>query len=178
MDENIYWQLILVFLPLSLVAVGGGQSVVAGIDAQVVQLHHWVSQRECVDLFAISRAAHGPGSLLATLIGWRVGGLGGAIVSSLAFFVPTSLLAYGVGHAWTRYEGNIWHGAIQRGLAPIAAGLILASAFTVLRSSSGSISIWATALVCGAIFTVLPKLNPLPVLLAAGIAQLALRQIG
>jgi chromate transporter len=178
MDENIYWQLILVFLPLSLVAVGGGQSVVAGIDAQVVQLHHWVSQREFVDLFAISRAAPGPGSLLATLIGWRVGGLGGAIVSSLAFFVPTSLLAYGVGHAWTRYEGNIWHGAIQRGLAPIAAGLILASAFAVLRSSSGSISIWATALVCGAIFTVLPKLNPLPVLLAAGIAQLALRQIG
>jgi len=126
----------------------------------------------------VLRAAPGPGSLLATLIGWRVGGLGGAIVSSLAFFVPTSLLAYGVGHAWTRYEGNIWHGAIQRGLAPIAAGLILASAFTVLRSSSGSISIWATALVCGAIFTVLPKLNPLPVLLAAGIAQLALRQIG
>ena len=95
MDENIYWQLILVFLPLSLVAVGGGQSVVAGINAQVVEIHHWVSQRQFVDLFAISRAAPGPGSLLATLIGWRVGGLGGAVASSLAFFLPTSLLAGG-----------------------------------------------------------------------------------
>jgi chromate transporter len=177
MDENPYWQLLAVFVPLSLISVGGGQSVIAGIDAQVVQFHHWISQQEFVDLFAISRAAPGPGSLLSTLIGWRVAGPLGAAVASLAFFLPSSFLAYGASLAWNHNRDSHWHGAVERGLAPIATGLILAGAFSILRASSGSASIWVIALVAAAIFTVLPKLNPLPVLLAAGIAQLALRAL-
>ena len=175
MEENPYWQLLAVFVPLSLISVGGGQSVIAGIDAQVVQYHHWITQQEFVDLFAISRAAPGPGSLLSTLIGWSVAGPLGAAVASLAFFLPSSFLVYGASLAWNRKHDRHWHGAVERGLAPIATGLILSGAFSILRSSSGSASIWIIALVAAVIFTALPKLNPLPVLLAAGIAQLALR---
>lgn len=86
MRDNIYLQLIAVFAPLSLLSIGGGQSVIADINQQAVAIHGWMTQREFIDLFAISRAAPGPGSLLATLIGWKEADWAGAVVASLALF--------------------------------------------------------------------------------------------
>src|SRR4051812_18951794 len=74
MRSNPYLALIAVFVPFSLTSIGGGPSVFAGIQHQAVDVYHWVSAREFVDLFAISRAAPGPGSMLVMLIGWKVAG--------------------------------------------------------------------------------------------------------
>jgi len=172
-DDDIPWQLVLVFTPLSLISLGGGQSVIADINKQVVDLHGWMSQADFVNLFAISRAAPGPGSLLSTLVGWQVAGWIGALTASLAYFIPSSLVAFAVSRIWNRYRGRSWQGTLEQGLAPLATGLILSGAFTVLLSSSGSLSIWLIVAASTAIFILRPKLNPLPVLLAAGLAQVA-----
>ena len=172
-DDNLPWGLVLVFTPLSLLSLGGGQSVIADIGKQVVDVHGWITEADFVDLFAISRAAPGPGSLLSTLIGWRVDGLAGAIVASLAYFVPSSLIAFTVARVWNRYRGQAWQGVLERGLAPLATGLILSGAFAVLLSASGSISTWLIVAVSAAIFILRPKLGPLPVLLAAGLIKVA-----
>ena len=177
MRDDLPWQLVLVFTPLSLLSLGGGQSVIADINQQVVDLHGWMSQADFVDLFAISRAAPGPGSLLSTLVGWRVDGIVGALVASLAYFVPSSLIAFAVSRVWNRYRGRPWQGALELGLAPLATGLILSGAFTVLLSSSGTISLWLIVAASTAVFILRPKLNPLPVLLAAGLAQVAVNAL-
>jgi chromate transporter len=173
-DDNLPWQLVLVFTPLSLLSLGGGQSVIADIGKQVVDIHGWITEADFVDLFAISRAAPGPGSLLSTLVGWRVDGVTGAIVASLAYFVPSSLIAFAVARVWNRYRGQAWQGVLERGLAPLATGLILSGAFAVLLSSSGSASTWLIVAVSAAIFILRPKLGPLPVLLAAGLIKVAI----
>jgi len=177
MRDDLPWQLVLVFTPLSLLSLGGGQSVIADINQQVVDLHGWMSQADFVDLFAISRAAPGPGSLLSTLVGWRVDGIVGALVASLAYFVPSSLIAFAVSRVWNRYRGRPWQGALEQGLAPLATGLILSGAFTVLLSSSGTISLWLIVAASTAVFVLRPKLNPLPVLLVAGLAQVAVNAL-
>ncbi len=105
MRDDIPWQLVLVFTPLSLLSLGGGQSVIADINKQVVDLHGWMSQSDFVALFAISRAAPGPGSLLSTLVGWRVDGIIGALAASMAYFVPSSLIAFAVSRIWSRQQG-------------------------------------------------------------------------
>src|SRR5206468_2888254 len=74
--------LFLVFAPLSLMSFGGGQAIIADMQHQTVDVQHWMSGRDFVDLFAISRAAPGPSTLIAALIGWNVAGLGGAIVAA------------------------------------------------------------------------------------------------
>ncbi|MDX7952773.1 chromate transporter, partial [Lichenihabitans sp. Uapishka_5] len=115
--------LALVFAPLSLVSVGGGQTVVAGIQHQVVAVHHWLTPSQFLTDFAVSRMAPGPGSLLATLIGWQVGGLAGALVATLAIFGPTVGLMTGVALVWRRGGGDArWQRAIEGGLRPVAAG--------------------------------------------------------
>ncbi len=158
--------LFLVFAPLSLVTIGGGQAVVADIQRQVVDVHHWMTQAEFVNAFAISRMAPGPGSLLVTLIGWDVAGISGAIVATLSIFAPTAFLIYGVAHLWTRYRGARWQAAVEGGLRPVAAGMILAAVFVLLRSLGGGWLAQAIALTSTAVLMT-TRISPVP-LLAAG----------
>lgn len=133
-----------VFAPLSLATIGGGQSITSDIQRQVIA-HGWMDQQGFVTLFALSRLAPGPGSLLTTLIGWEVAGFQGALVASTAIFVPSSLLMYGLTRLWARHQGARWQRAIERGLAPIAAGLILSASFTVLQAAQGGWLAWVVA---------------------------------
>jgi chromate transporter len=172
-DSRTLATLAVVFVPLSLVSVGGGPSVFAEIHHQAVTIQGWTSEREFAGLFAISRAAPGPGVLLVTLLGWKAAGWAGALVASLAFFVPSSLLIYGVARAWNRYRGSGWHAAAEAGFAPVAAGLVLAGAFAILRSGNGGQLAWAVAFAVAVCRIWRPNLHPL-VLLAAGAAAFAL----
>src|SRR5262245_16271134 len=144
-DDKTLVALALVFAPLSLVSIGGGPSILAEIQHQAVVVHGWVTQREFADLFAISRAAPGPGALLATLIGWQAAGWLGALVVSLAFFLPSSLLVYAVSHVWNRWRGSRWHAAVEAGVAPITVGLVGAGALAVLESGHAGALGWAVA---------------------------------
>jgi chromate transporter len=159
--------LALVFVPLSLLSIGGGASLLAEIEHQSVTVHGWTTQREFADLFAISRAAPGPGTMLSTLIGWKVAGLTGALTATIALYLPSSLLVYGAARLWGRWRGSVWHTVIERGLAPIAAGLILAGGIAVLRVSPGGPAVWVAAVVSTALILCWPRLHPL-VLFAAG----------
>jgi chromate transporter len=173
MRASLAWDLVAVFAPLSLLAFGGGQGIVADIGQQATA-HGWVTQREFVDLFAVSRAAPGPGALLATLIGWKAGGWAGAAVASLALFVPSSLLVYAVTVAWTRLGRHPRLRLLENALAPVAAGLLMAGAVAVIRASSGSMVVWLVAAAALAFFLWRPKVDPLLVLACAGMAAMLL----
>ena len=159
-------QLLAIFTPLSLITVGGGQSVVADIHRQVVEVHGWMTDNQFLDLFALSRITPGPGSLLVTLIGWHVAGLAGALVASFAIFVPSSILVYGLARLWTRHQGSAWTRAIEAGLLPVAAGMILAASFTILRAAEGGWWAWGVAL-ASTVLLMFTRMNPL-VMLAIG----------
>lgn len=166
MNESVLWSLARIFVPLSFITIGGGNSIIAGMKREIVDVHHWMNAGQFVDLWAISRAAPGPNSLLVSLVGFHVGGIAGALVATFAIFVPTSVIIYVVARIWRRHRGAAWQLAIERGLAPIAAGLILASVMTILRSIEGGMLAWVVAMLA---FVALrtTRLNPL-VLLAAG----------
>jgi chromate transporter len=168
MRDNPLIGLLVVFIPLSLLSIGGGPSILAGIQ-NAVSARHWMSEHDFIDLFAIARAAPGPGVLLATLVGWKVAGIPGAIVASLALFVPSSILYYLIARHWSAHRGKTWHNALELGLAPVAAGLILAGSLVILRASGGDPLLWAIAAASTGILLWLPKLNPLWVLGAAGV---------
>ena len=160
--------LALVFAPLSLFSIGGGASLVAEIAHQAVTIHGWTTPREFADLFAISRAAPGPGTMLAALIGWKLAGVPGAVAASLALYLPSSLLVYAAARVWAGWRGARWHRAVERGLAPIAAGLVLAGGLAVLRVAPGGGAAVAAAIAATAILLRWPRLHPLLLFAASG----------
>ena len=155
----------LVFAPLSLLSFGGGNAVIADIAHQAIAVQGWTSEREFSDLFALSRAAPGPGSMLAALIGWKAAGIPGALVATLAFYLPSAALVLVVVRLWGRWRGSRWHTAIERGMAPIAAGLFLAAGLVVLQASPGGPAVWVAAIVTTVPLLRWPGMHPVPLLL-------------
>lgn len=136
--------LALIFAPLSLVSLGGGPSVFAEMQRQAVEVHGWMTGQQFNDLFAISRAAPGPGSLIAALIGWQAAGFWGALVAALGLYLPSSLVLLAVGHWWRRRGDSPVRRVIERGLAPVAVGLIFAGVLTLMRAEGVGWMEWAT----------------------------------
>ena len=139
--------LFFVFGSLSLFSFGGGQAIIADMQHQVVDVRHWMSAREFVDLFALSRASPGPSTLIAALIGWHVAGFLGALVGTIGMYLPSSIVMYGAVRWWHAKADSPFRIALQRGLAPIALGLVLAGALTVLEAAQANTLQLATALV-------------------------------
>ncbi len=90
----VLWQLFWLFALLSMVAFGGGAGVIPDIQRAAVDVHHWLTAKEFLDLFAISRAAPGPGSMIAALVGQKAAGVAGAIVAFIAMFGPSSVVVF------------------------------------------------------------------------------------
>lgn len=113
-DLQTLLTLAVVFVPLSLLSIGGGALLLADMEHQSVAVQGWTTPGEFADLFAISRAAPGPGTMLSALIGWRAAGWAGAITATVALYLPSSLLACGAARLWGRWCGSAWHSAIER----------------------------------------------------------------
>jgi chromate transporter len=141
--------LMMVFAPISLLSFGGGQATIPEMQRQTVALHGWLTNAQFADIYAISRAAPGPSTLIVALIGWQVSGFWGALVATLAIFVPSSILMYAVSSWWLRNEGSRIRKAIEQGLAPVAVGLIFAGIVIVLQAAhAGLLALATTAAVC------------------------------
>jgi chromate transporter len=163
-------------VPLSLVSVGGGQTLVADIHRQVVDNHHWLTETQFVDAFAISRMSPGPGTLLVTLIGWDVAGVWGAIVASLAIFVPSALLVYGLARLWARYRGARWQLALEAGLRPVASGMILASGFVLLQALEGGWPARCIAL-ASTVLLLVTRVNPIALMALGAVVFIGLHGV-
>jgi chromate transporter len=123
------------FLLLSMLSIGGANAIIPEIHRRAVDVEHWMTDADFAQLFALSQAAPGPNVLIVSLIGWKVAGVAGGVVAMLAMSGPSSLLTYAVAHAWERFRDAPLRIAIQRGLAPVTVGLILASGYVVTRAA-------------------------------------------
>lgn len=176
MDDKLLG-LILLCLPLSLLSFGGGQTVVAGLQHETVIVHGWLSAQDFTNIFAISRATPGPSSLIVALIGWHVAGLWGALAASLAMFVPSSIVTAAVGQWWETRGKSRLGAAIQKGLLPIAVGLIFSGALGVAQLADlGPLDIAVIAGCCLVLW--FSKLGPYPILGTVGALYLGLSFLG
>jgi chromate transporter len=166
-------KLALLFAGLSLLAIGGANSVVPEMQRVSVNVEHWMTGREFLDFFAISRLAPGPGSLIVTLIGEKVAGPLGAAVATVAMFGPSCLLVYIAARLWHGARDASWRATAERGLAPVAVGLVFASALALTRGTESS---WLAYGVTGAATLALAvtEMHPLIVLAVGGVAGIVL----
>ncbi len=165
-------QLIGLFAGLSLLAFGGGAGVIPAMQLAAVDHYHWLSATQFLDMFAISRAAPGPGSLIVVLIGLKAAGLAGGAVSFAAMFTPSCVIVHIVARSWEQAAQSAWRPVVERALAPIAIGLTFASGLALMRGTEHGWLPWGLTILSTALFS-MTRINPL-LLLGAGAATLLL----
>lgn len=161
--------LAVVYGQMSLLAFGGANAVFPEMQRQVVDVHHWMNAQQFAALYALAQAAPGPNMMVVSLVGWRVGGLWGALVTTGAIAAPSSVLTFLVSGVWYRFKENPWRKALQAGLQPVSAGLIMASAVLLIQSTAVD---WRAALVTvvTAFLFIFTKLHPMLILAGAALA--------
>jgi chromate transporter len=159
-------ELALQFLVLSLLSIGGANSIIPEMHLRAVDIEHWMTDADFSQMFALSQAAPGPNVLIVSLIGWKVAGIAGAVVSMLAMCAPSSVLTYQIARAWDRFRDAPLRIAIERGLAPVTVGLILSSGYVLTRTTDHSLAAYA---VTGTtlLLALTTRLHPLWILAAA-----------
>lgn len=177
MTPGLAWQVLLVFAAASLQSVGGGNAVLPQLQLETVVQHHWLTASQFADSFAIAQVAPGPSSLIVTLLGYRIGGLAAALLATAAMIIPSSLVVAVVGRFWIVSGAARWHVTLERGIAPIAIGLVASSGLIIARSVDTSALQWIiTAAAAAALgFT---RTNPLVVVLTGGAMALGTQMLG
>ena len=160
-----------VFAFLSLLTVGGGMAAFPEMKVLTVDVHKWLTFPQLIHLYSVGQMAPGPNMMMIVSIGERVGGFLGAMVAVIAFFGPTAVLAFAVGRLWKRLENWPWRLSIQRGLAPVSIGLLLAGCFTMAR---GAITELGTAAMAVGVLLILLRYNVNPTLLVLGCAVIGI----
>ncbi|MCL6707165.1 chromate transporter [Pseudomonas sp. R2.Fl] len=173
MRDNLLVGLAQILIPFSLTSIGGGIAVIAGLQNETVNVRGWITETEFIHIFAVSRSAPGPGTMLATALGWKVAGWSGAVVASLAFFLPSSLLCYIVFRMTNSHREKEWHRIMREGLAPVGTGLIIAGVISLFRLANGGILAIAIAGLACAFFYWKPRFPVLVVLMLGGLAAVA-----
>jgi chromate transporter len=171
-DDSVLWSLAGNFALISLFAVGGANAAVPEMHRLAVDLHHWMTDKQFADLFAIAQLSPGPNVIIVTLIGYQAAGVAGAIVATLAMCGPTCVFAFYMGRVWDKYHQARWRNVVQNGLVPVSIGLIAASALILAQAADHNAIAWAVT-IGTAVVAYFTRLNPLWLFAAAGLIGLA-----
>jgi chromate transporter len=163
-------ELALYFGLLSLISVGGIPSVLPEMQRFVVDVKGWLTAEDFLQAFAVGQAAPGPNVLIASLIGWKVAGLAGALVALGAFCFPAAVLAWWIAELWDRFKDSPWRRDIQRAISPIVVAMILSGG--VVLATPGGVPDWRLWLIAAisAVAMFATRLNPLWLLAGGGLA--------
>ena len=162
---NQILDLVRVFAFLSLLTVGGGMAAFPEMKILTVDVHKWLTFPQLIHLYSVGQLAPGPNMMMIVSIGEWAGGFLGAVLTLLAFFGPTAVLAFVVARLWKRLEKWPWRRSIQQGLAPVSIGLLLAGCFTMAR---GAITGLETATIAVGVLLILLQYKVNPALLVVG----------
>jgi chromate transporter len=129
----ILLQLFLSFAKIGLFAFGGGYATLVLIEQEIVISMHWLSHSEFLDVITISQLTPGPIAInAATFVGYKVNGIPGSIVATLAFCLPSLAITFILTRFLAKYESNTWVNSVVRGLRPAVIALIAAAAYSII----------------------------------------------
>ena len=176
MNATTLIRIILLFSSLSILSIGGGNTVLPEMHHKSVNDYHWMTDSQFADIFAISQAAPGPSILIVTLVGYKAGlsvggefmGIVGAIIATVAMIAPAGVLVYLVVQFWERARKSNLRRAIEKGFAPLSVGLVLASGYVMSKAADQDWRAFLLTGVCTLVF-VFTRVNPLIVVAIAGL---------
>jgi chromate transporter len=161
------------FLKVGAALYGGGYVLFAFVDQGLVRDHHWLTQQQVLDAIAIGQFTPGPVLSTATFIGYLLGGAWGAVVATIAIFLPSFVYVAALGPILPRLRRSAWMAAFLDSVNMCAVALM---AGVTVRLAGDALHGWLTWAISLAALALLWrwKINPAWVVLGGGLAGLVL----
>ncbi len=174
------WQLVTMFLRIGSVTFGGGLVIIPQIEADVVDVHRWLTQQEFADGMAFGQITPGPVMITATFIGYKVAGLLGAVAATIAAFLPSFVMTVVAGTSLNRFRANYQVQSFLSGVAPAVVGMLASAGVSLARSSLSTTLSYKNIPVSFGIATLAfllmmrARLNPVLIVFGCGALQLVI----
>lgn len=114
----------LFFFKVGAATFGGGMTIIAFVQDQIVNELHWITLQEFLECLTLSQFTPGPIIMVAAYVGYKVAGLAGATVAACAIFLPSFILMLSILPFLDRIRELTWVKAAMRGIAPAVVGTI------------------------------------------------------
>ena len=156
----------LFFLKAGAFIFGSGLAIVPFLREGVVVQHHWLTSRQFIDAVAMGLITPGPVVITATFIGYLVAGLPGALVATVAIFIPIYFGVVIPGRWFVRHRDHPQIKAFVKGATAAAAGAIAGAVVVLTRQTVTDVPTAIIAIAC--LGLLLWRKIPEPVFVALG----------
>ena len=109
---------------IDLIAFGGGFASVPLMFHEIVEVRSWMDGPTFLNGIILGQFTPGPIVITATFVGYLVHGLAGAIVATVAIFLPSFLILVGVAPYFDRLRASPWFARAIGGILCSFVGLL------------------------------------------------------
>lgn len=166
--ERLWW----FFLKVGSVLFGSGYVLVAFLRADLVQRWAWLTDQQLLDAVAIGQVTPGPLFTTASFIGFLLGSWPGAVIATVAIFLPSFVLVAITHRLVRRMRSSTTLGALLDGVTVASLALMAAVAVGLAPHAVVDRVTAAIALASGALL-VWGRVSPTWLVGAAAVAGLA-----
>lgn len=141
------WQIFGVFAKIGAFTIGGGYAMISLIQNEIVR-RKWLSEDDFSELITLAQTA--PGLLavnISIFTGFRLRGVRGSIVATLASILPSFLIILAIAMAFSGFQDNPTVIRIFKGIRPVVVALILVPMINMARKSDDTWWKWALSAV-------------------------------
>jgi chromate transporter len=125
----------LFFLKIGCVLYGSGYVLLAFLQRDLVEQHHWLTSQQLLDAVAIGQITPGPILTTATFVGYLLAGNAGAIAATIGIFLPAFLLV-GLVNPWVpKLRKSPGAGSFLDGVNAASLGLMMGVTYTLSRAA-------------------------------------------
>jgi chromate transporter len=151
---------------------GSGYVLLAFLQADLVKRLHWLTQAQLLDAVAIGQVTPGPVFTTATFIGYLLDGLPGAVVATIAIFLPGFFFVAASRPLLPRIRDSNIAGAFLDGVNVGAIALMIAVSWQLGRAAVVDFLSGAIAAV-SAVVLIYFRINSAWLIFAGGLAGFA-----
>jgi len=110
---------------IDLIAFGGGFASVPLMFHEIVEVRSWMDGPTFLNGIVLGQFTPGPIVITATFVGYLLAGLAGALVATVAIFLPSFLILIGVAPWFDRVRSSPWFTRAIGGILCSFVGLLL-----------------------------------------------------
>lgn len=178
----IYLQLFWEFLKVGLFTVGGGLASLPFLY-DISDKTGWYTHQQLADMIAISESTPGPiGVNMATYVGFTTAGIGGSVLATLGFIIPSIIIVSVVSRFLKKFNENKFVKGAFYGLRAVSVALICSALVSVIKISLINIPLFEETgalldlisipgiILAAVCWFVMKKWNPHPVVILGGSA--------